>query len=62
MTSLNDLRGIMSMRSINTLKRLGYEYLEEVDLVEVEKRVAGKKTKKEIFEFVENLQNGKVIK
>ena len=53
MTNLNDLKGEMSIRSINTLKRLGYEYLEEVDPIEVERRVAGKKTKKEIFEFIE---------
>lgn len=52
MNKLDDLKGKMSIRSINTLKRLGYEYLEEVCPVEVHQRVAGKKTKKEILDFV----------
>ena len=52
MNKLDDLKGKMSIRSINTLKRLGYEYLKEVDVNEVERRVAGKKTKKEILDFV----------
>ena len=52
LTKLDSLKGKMSIRSINTLKRLGYEYLEEVNLIDVERRVAGKKTKKEILDFI----------
>lgn len=48
---LDDLKGLLSIRSINTLKRLGYNYLEDVTL-EVVKRVTGKKTKKEILDFI----------
>ena len=53
MTRLDDLRGLLSVRSINTLKRMGYMYLEEVSREEVERRVTGKKTKKEILDFIE---------
>lgn len=52
LTKLDSLKGKMSIRSINILKRLGYEYLEEVCPVKVHQRVAGKKTKKEILEFI----------
>ena len=53
MTKLDNLKGLLSIRSINTLKRLGYKYLEDVCVERVEKRVRGKKTKKEILEFIE---------
>lgn len=53
MTRLDDLKGLLSIRSINTLKRLGYKYLEDVCLDKVEQRVTGKKTKKEILDFIE---------
>ncbi len=53
MTKLDDLKGLLSVRSINTLKRMGYMYLEDVCVERVEKRVRGKKTKREILEFIE---------
>lgn len=52
MTRLDDLKGLLSMRSINTLKRLGYKYLEDVSPDMVEQRVVRKKTKKEILDFI----------
>ena len=52
MTNLDDLKGLLSVRSINTLKRLGYKCLEDVCIERVEKRVRGKKTKKEILDFI----------
>lgn len=52
MTKLEDLKGKLSIRAINSLKRIGYEYLEEVNLEVVEKRIAGRKTKKEITDFI----------
>lgn len=48
---LDDLKGLLSIRSINTLKRLGYNYLEEITPAAVQ-RVTGKKTKKEILDFI----------
>lgn len=54
MTKLEDLKGRLSIRAINSLKHIGYEYLEEVNLEVVEKRIAGKKTKKEIMDFIES--------
>lgn len=51
MTRLDDLKGLLSIRSINTLKRLGYNYLEDVTPAAV-RRVTGKKTKKEILDFI----------
>ena len=53
MTKLDNLKGLLSVRSINTLKRLGYTYLEDVCLERVQRRVRGKKTKREILEFIE---------
>ena len=53
MTRLDDLKGLLSVRSINTLKRLGYKCLEDVCPKKVERRVTGKKTKKEILDFIE---------
>lgn len=52
MTKLDNLKGLLSIRSINTLKRLGYTYLEDVCLDRVQQRVRGKKTKKEIMDFI----------
>lgn len=52
MIRLDDLKGLLSVRSINTLKRLGYKYLEDVSPDMVEQRVVGKKTKKEILDFI----------
>ena len=52
MTRLDDLKGLLSVRSINTLKRLGYKCLEDVCIDKVEQRVTGKKTKKEILDFI----------
>ena len=52
MTKLDDLKGLLSVRSINTLKRLGYKCLEDVCVDKVERRVTGKKTKKEILDFI----------
>ena len=52
MTRLDELAGQLSIRSINTLKRMGYLYLEEVSREEVEKWFLGKKTKKEILDFI----------
>ena len=52
MTRLDDLKGLLSVRSINTLKRMGYMYLEEVSREEVEKWFLGRKTKKEILDFI----------
>lgn len=51
MMKLDDLKGLLSIRSINTLKRLGYNYLEDVTPDAV-RRVTGKKTKQEILEFI----------
>lgn len=51
MIKLDDLKGLLSVRSINSLKRLGYEYLQDVT-PEAVKRVTGKKTKKEILDFI----------
>jgi hypothetical protein len=59
MTKLEDLKGQLSIRSINTLKRLGYKYLEHVCLDKVEQLVLGKKTKKEILEFIK--ENNKEV-
>ena len=53
MMKLDDLRGLLSVRSINTLKRLGYKCIEDVCPKKVERRVTGKKTKREILEFIE---------
>lgn len=53
MTKLDNLKGLLSVRSINTLKRLGYKYLEDVCPERVERRVKGKKTKREILEFIQ---------
>ena len=52
MTRLDDLKGLLSIRSINTLKRLGYKCLEDVCPDKVQQRVRGKKTKKEILDFI----------
>ena len=52
MTKLDDLKGLLSVRSINSLKRKGYKYLEEVT-PEAVRRITGKKTKGEILEFIE---------
>lgn len=52
MTKLDNLKGLLSVRSINTLKRLGYTYLEDVCVERVQRRVKGKKTKKEIMDFI----------
>jgi hypothetical protein len=57
MIKLDNLEGRLSIRSINTLKRMGYKYLEDVYPVEVERRVVGKKTKKEILNFIGGDQN-----
>lgn len=54
MTKLESLKGQLSIRAINSLKHIGYKYLEEVNLEVVEKRIAGRKTKKEIFDFIKN--------
>lgn len=51
MIKLEDLNQL-SVRSINTLKRMGYKYIEQVDPAMVERRVFGKKTKKEILDFI----------
>lgn len=51
MIKLDDLKGLLSVRAINSLKRLGYEYLEDVT-PEAIKRVTGKKTKREIMDFI----------
>lgn len=51
MTRLDDLKGLLSVRSINSLKRKGYKYLEEITPAAVQ-RVTGKKTKKEILDFI----------
>ena len=56
MTRLDDLLGQLSVRSINTLKRMGYMYLEEVSCEEVNKWFLGKKTKKEILDFIEKIR------
>ena len=52
MMKLDNLKGLLSVRSINTLKRLGYTYLEDVCPERIERRVRGKKTKKEIIDFI----------
>ena len=52
MTKLDDLKGLLSVRSINTLKRLGYKCLEDVCPDKVQQRVTGKKTKQEILDFI----------
>ena len=52
MTRLDDLRGQLSIRSINILKRKGIKYLEEVT-ADVMESIAGKKTKQEIKDFIE---------
>jgi len=52
MTRLDNLKGLLSVRSINTLKRIGYMYLEEVSCEELEKWFLGRKTKKEILDFI----------
>ena len=52
MNKLDNLKGLLSVRSINTLKRLGYTYLEDVCLDRVQQRVTGKKTRKEIIDFI----------
>ena len=52
MMKLDDLRGLLSVRSINTLKRLGYKCIEDVCPKKVERRVTGKKTKQEILDFI----------
>ena len=62
MIKLDDLGGLLSVRSINTLKRLGYKYLEEVCPDKVEKRIKGLKTKREILEFINNYKEGNIMK
>lgn len=52
MMKLDDLKGLLSIRSINTLKRMGYKYIEDVCPDRVKQRVRGKKTKKEILDFI----------
>lgn len=52
MTRLDDLRGRLSVRSINILKRKGIKYWEQVTPAVVES-IAGKKTRQEIKEFIE---------
>lgn len=54
MTKLENLKGKLSIRAINTLKHMGYEHLEEINLEAVDARIAGKKTKNEIIDFIEN--------
>ena len=51
MIKLDDLKGKLSVRSINCLKARGYKYLEQVT-PEAVRRVTGKKTKKEILDFI----------
>ena len=51
MNKLEDFKGLLSVRAINCLKMRGYEYLEEVT-PEAVQRVTGKKTKKEILDFI----------
>lgn len=52
MIKLDDLKGLLSVRAINSLKRRGYKYLEEITPDAV-RRVTGKKTKQEILDFIE---------
>ena len=52
MTRLDDLKGLLSVRSINILKRKGLRYLEEVT-ADVVKSIQGRKTRQEIIEFIE---------
>ena len=51
MNKLDDLKGQLSVRAINCLKARGYRYLEQVT-PEAVRRVTGKKTKKEILNFI----------
>lgn len=62
MIKLDDLKGQLSVRSINTLKRMGYMYLEEISREEVERWFLGKKTKKEILDFIEKYKEGNMMK
>ena len=60
MTKLDDLKGLLSVRSINILKRKGLKYLEEITTDAVES-IAGEKTKKEILDFIEKRRLKKCI-
>lgn len=52
MIKLDSLKGRLSIRALYELRRLGYTYLEEVNIDVVNKNVYGKKTKKEILDFI----------
>ena len=56
MIKLDELKGKMSIRALYELRRLGYTYLEEVNIDVVNKNVYGKKTKKEILDFIGGLK------
>ena len=52
MIKLDSLKGKLSIRALYELRRLGYTYLEEIEIDVINKNVYGKKTKKEILDFI----------